>query len=123
MLYGILNILFGALVLSPSFVAQERRRKYARAISWAGIIVLLWGIMGVASALMFVSTLAVAPFYWTLWIAGGTASLLMGIILVAGLLKRSAEGIANKVLPCQTVVVILAIIIGIVQLFVSAPAV
>ncbi|MDR2773209.1 MAG: hypothetical protein LBC19_00450 [Tannerella sp.] len=120
MLFGILNIVFGALVLSPSFVAEKKRRKYANALSWAGIILLIWGIMGVVSSLLNIQVISTSPLYWILWIAGGITGLLMGIILVVNLLKRSTEGIVNKVLPYQRLVGIVAVIVGILQLFVTA---
>jgi hypothetical protein len=119
MLFGILNIIFGVLVLSPLFVAVEKRRKYAHAISWAGIILLVWGIMGTVSALLNIQTFTATPFYWILWISGGITGLLMGTILGINLLKKSAAEIASKLVSFRTIVGIAAIIVGILQLFVG----
>jgi hypothetical protein len=120
MLFGILNIVFGALVLSPSFVAEKKRGKYAAALSWAGIILLIWGIMGVVSSLLNIQVLSTSPLYWILWIAGGITGLLMGIILGVNLLRRPSEGSVNRLLPWQRIAGIAAVIIGILQLFVTA---
>jgi hypothetical protein len=117
MLFGILNIVFGTLVVSPSLISHGKREKYAKALSWAGIILLIWGIMGTVSSLLYFETFSL---YWILWFAGGVTGLLMGIILGAGLLNKSAAGIVNKLLPYQIIIGIVAIIIGISQLFVQA---
>jgi hypothetical protein len=117
MLFGIFNIIFGTLVLSPSFIGRDKREKYAKALSWAGIVLLIWGIMGTVSSLLYFESLS--P-YWILWFSGGVTSLLMGIILGIGLLKRSSAGIVNKLLPYQRIIGLIAIIIGILQLFVQA---
>jgi hypothetical protein len=119
MLFGILNIIFGALVISPSFVAQDKRTKYAKGLSWAGIVLLIWGIMGTVSSLLYIQTFATAPFYWILWIAGGITGLLLGIILGYSLLKKSSAGIVEKVLPYQRIIGFVAIVIGVLQLFVG----
>ncbi|MDR3250073.1 MAG: hypothetical protein LBT42_00200 [Tannerella sp.] len=119
MLFGILDILFGTLVLSPYFVGRGKREKYAKSLSWAGIVLLVWGIMGVVSSLLYVQTFAVSPFYWILWLSGGIASLLLGIILGITLLKKSSTGIVDKLLPYQRIVGIVAVTVGILLLFVQ----
>jgi hypothetical protein len=117
MLFGIINIILGTLVLSPSFIGREKREKYAKTLSWAGILLLIWGIMGVVSSLSYFQSFSL---YWILWFSGGVISLLMGIILGIGLLKRSSAGIVNKLLPYQRIIGLIAIIIGVLQLFVQA---
>jgi hypothetical protein len=116
MLFGIVNILFGTLVLSPSFVGRDRREKYAKTLSWAGIILLLWGVMGTVSSLLYIQTFADSPFYYILWLSGGLVSLLLGILLGITLLKKSSTSVVNKILPYQRIVGLLAIIVGILQL-------
>jgi hypothetical protein len=118
MLFGILNILFGTLVVFPSFVAQDKRQEYAKIISWAGIVLLIWGVMGIVSSLLNIQTLAVAPLYWILWIGGGVTGLLLGIILACNLLKKSSGEIVNKLLPYQRIIGFVAIVIGVLQLFI-----
>jgi hypothetical protein len=44
----------------------------------------------------------------------------MGTVLGINLLKRSSAGIANKLAPYQRVIGLIAIIIGVLQLFVQA---
>jgi hypothetical protein len=117
MLFGIINIIFGTLVLSPSFISREKREKYAKTLSWAGILLLIWGIMGTVSSLLYFQSLNL---YWILWFSGGVTSLLMGTVLGINLLKRSSAGIANKLAPYQRVIGLIAIIIGVLQLFVQA---
>jgi hypothetical protein len=117
MLYGIIDIIFGALVLSPSFIRSEKRENYAKALSWAGIVLLIWGLMGTVSSLLYLESLS---FYWVLWFLGGVTSLLMGIILGINLLKKSSIGIVAKLLPYQQITGLIAIIIGILLLFVQA---
>jgi uncharacterized membrane protein YraQ (UPF0718 family) len=119
MLFGIFNILFGALVWSPVFVASDKREKYAKALSWVGIVLLIWGIMGTVSSLLYIATFAEAPFYWTLWLSGGVTSLLLGLLLGTILIKRSSAGIVNKILPYQRIIGLIAIIIGVLQFFVT----
>ncbi|MDR3217806.1 MAG: hypothetical protein LBU22_02335 [Dysgonamonadaceae bacterium] len=117
MLFGIINIIFGVLVLSPSFIGREKREKYAKTLSWAGILLLIWGIMGIVSSLLYFQSLNL---YWILWFSGGVTGLLMGIVLGINLLKKSSTGIVNKLAPYQRVIGLIAIIIGVLQLFVQA---
>jgi hypothetical protein len=114
MLFGIINIIFGTLVLSPSLIGRDKREKYAKALSWAGILLLIWGIMGTVSSLLY---FAGATPYWILWFSGGATSLLLGIVLGIGLLKRSA---VNSLLPYQRIIGLVAIAIGVLQLFIRA---
>jgi drug/metabolite transporter (DMT)-like permease len=115
MAFGILNIIFGALVVSPSFVAHDKRSKYTNVLSWAGIILLIWGIMGTVSSLLYIQTLETSPLYWVLWLAGGLAGLVSGILLLYNLIKKSPD----KILPYLRIAGIVTIVIGITQLFVG----
>jgi hypothetical protein len=112
MLFGIVNIIFGTLVLSPLFVGRDRREKYAKALSWAGIVLLVWGIMGAVSSLLYFQAVSL---YWILWFSGGVTGLLLGAVLGAGLLNRS---LVNRLLPYQWIIGSVAIVIGVLQLFV-----
>jgi hypothetical protein len=121
MLFGVLNIIFGALVWSPTFVSQEKRTKFANSLSWAGIILLIWGLMGTGSSLAFIAYLGTDPLFWVLWLSGGVCNLLLGIILGVNLLKKSSGGIVDKILPYQRIIGAAAIAVGILQLFVTSP--
>ncbi|MDR3252530.1 MAG: hypothetical protein LBT35_03080 [Tannerella sp.] len=121
MIFGIMNIFFGVLVWSPSFVSPDKRTKFANALSWAGIILLIWGLMGTGSSLAGIEYFGIAPLYWILWLSGGVISLLLGVILGINLLKRSSGGIVEKILPYQKIIGSAAITVGILQLFVQSP--
>lgn len=120
MLYGILNILFGGLALSPSLSAESKHDKYLGVLGWAGIIVLLYGIMGVASSLMYVETLSTSPLYWILWITGGISNVLIGATLVAILIKRRSGGSLKRLFITLYSAGITAIFSGVIQLFVQS---
>jgi hypothetical protein len=120
MLYGILNIVFGAFVVSPTFIPQEKREQYAEVISWAGIVFIIWGLWAILSSLTHIGLLSLAPVYWILWLVGGLTSVLMGIILGIDLLNKVMkfpEDLLAKILSYRNIIGIAAIVIGVIQLF------
>jgi hypothetical protein len=118
MLYGILNIVLGAFVASPTFISPEKRIQYG-VIWWAGIVFFIMGIIGIRS--LFINNSLESLIFW---LVEGVINLLMVIMLIINLLNKFSKfskshgNLFNKILSCRHVIGIVAVIFGAIQVYI-----
>jgi hypothetical protein len=126
---GIVLIILGALCV-PALVAQKSPKakelidKVVPYQGIFGIIIFIWGIWGIISAILNLGWLALAPIWWVTYLVGNVVSFLGGAILGWSLIqkyllsrapenvKAKAEESFAKIVAVQPTIGIAAIIIG-----------
>ena len=129
-LIGGIVLIFCALLCIPALVAQkspqaaEQLKKLAPVQGWIGLIVAIWGLWGIISAVMTLGWLSTWPLWWITNLAGNVMSLLLGIILGYGMIqqyalakasdavKAKAEETYKKLTGAQSSLGIIGIILG-----------
>lgn len=128
MLEGITLIILGALA-APSIIAKKKPEakewldKLTPWQGWIGLIMCLYGVWGVISAIMNIGMLADFPIWWITWIAATGIQAILGFILGYGMIsqkllskneaaKEKGEALLAKLTPIQGKLGLFGIIIG-----------
>lgn len=128
MFHGITLIILGllavpSLLLSKKPNAKELFDKIAPFQGWIGVVVAIWGIWGIISAIINIGLLTKIPVYWVTFLLVAILEAALGFILGYGLIAKHAlsknetaakkgEQLLAKLTPLQGKLGIAAIVLG-----------
>ena len=99
--YGIALVVCGVLAASSVIVkkrpeAKELIAKLAQWQGWIGLVVCLWGVWGIISAILNIGWLKDAPLWWIFLLAASVLSFGVGFLLGYGMIQQFALKKANE---------------------------
>ena len=128
MFYGITLIILGvlaapSLLLSRKPNAQELLDKITPYQGWIGLVVCLWGVWGIISAILNIGWMSLWPIYWFSWMAANVLQALLGFLLGYGMInkyllskseeaKKKGEEFLAKMAPRQGKLGLFSILLG-----------
>ena len=129
MIGGIITIAGGTLASSNYIIskkpnAKELIDKIVPYTGWIGMVMFFWGVWEIIGVVRHMSLLSSHPLWWTFWLMSGIADISVGFLLGFGLISKYAlskneaaekrgQEIRAKLVPYQTTLGFLAIVMGV----------